>query len=350
MGIIEPGKNSGVTIYALSIINMNINDSSPKKFNFFRLPRTVRAAIYLPFVLLILFFSLRQLEYLVTYHPVPYSPGPAWHPPANGEDVWFEVAGSQRVHGWFLRAHAQPAFATVLYCHGNGGNLTNVAWVAEGLSKRNLDILIFDYRGYGRSDGKLTDEWALYADAEAAYDYLIRERGVKPQCLALYGQSLGATAAVDLAARRPCAGLIVESGLSSASDMGTLVFPWLPRWLHGLGKNRFESARKIANVDCPVLVAHGDRDPIIPVDQGRKLFEAAKDPKKLIVIPGGDHFLMDSGGKDYLDQFVGFIREAASRQSTTGDSTRIEPMRPVETNRSAPIRPVRTIRVTTAYK
>jgi fermentation-respiration switch protein FrsA (DUF1100 family) len=150
------------------------------------------------------------------------------------------------------------------------------------------------------------------------YEYLIRERGVRPERLALYGQSLGTTAAIDLASKRPCAGLIVESGLSSASDMGTVAFPWLPRWLHGLGKNRFESARKIPNVKCAVLVTHGDGDPIIPVDQGRILFEAAKEPKKLIIVPGGGHFLMNSGGKNYLDQFVGFIREVASRQSMTG--------------------------------
>ncbi|MCI0337706.1 MAG: alpha/beta hydrolase [Acidobacteria bacterium] len=280
---------------------------------FFHLPRTVRMAIYLPFILLLIFLGLRQIEFMVTYHPLPYIPGPSWTPPANGEDVWINVGGGERVHGWFVRAQTQPAFATVLLCHGNGGNLTYVAWVAEDLSGRNLDVLIFDYRGYGRSEGKITDEWGLFADTEAAYDYLIRERGVKVEKLVLYGESLGTTAAIDVASRRPCGALIVESGLSSASDMGVIALPWLPRWLHRLGKNRFESARKIANVKCPVLVTHGTDDSVIPVEQGRKLFEAAPEPKKVNIVEGGDHNLFGSGGSAYLEQIVGFIREAATK-------------------------------------
>jgi hypothetical protein len=247
---------------------------------------------------------------MVTYHPLRYTAGPHWIPPANGEDIWFKVATGERVHGWFIRAQTQPAFATVLYCHGNGGNLTDVAWVAENLSKHDLNVLIFDYRGYGRSEGKLTDEWGLYADTEAAYEYLRRERGVKPEKLVLYGQSLGSTVAIDIASRQSCGALIVESGLSSASDMGAVAIPWLPRWLHWLGKNRFESTRKIAEVKCPVLVTHGTDDDVIPVDQGRKLYEAAAGPKELMIVTGGDHFLMNSGGSKYFDRFISFIRDA----------------------------------------
>lgn len=270
--------------------------------------------IYLPFVATFLFLGFRQLEFMVTYHPRPYVPGPEWTLPANGEDVWIKVANGERIHGWFVRAFGQPSIATVLHCHGNGGNLTDVAWVAEELSKRGFDALIFDYRGYGRSDGRLRNEWGLYADADAAYDHLLRERGVKPEKLVLYGQSLGTTAAIDLASRRQCAALIVESGLSSASDMGAVAFPWLPRWLHSLARNRFESARKIVDVKCPVLVTHGTSDPVIPVDQGRKLFQAARDPKRLIIVEGGDHNLFGNGGSGYMNQIVEFIRETSSHR------------------------------------
>jgi uncharacterized protein len=266
--------------------------------------------------LLIFFFGLRWLEYSMTYHPLPYIPGPAWTPPANGENVWFSANDGervQRVHGWFVRSQSQPPIATVLYCHGNGGNLTYVAWVAEKLSKNNLDVLIFDYRGYGRSDGKITDEWGLYADTDAAYDYLMRDRNVKPEKLVLYGESLGTTAAIDTASRRACGALIVESGLSSASDMGAKAVPFLPRWLHWLAKNRFESERKIANVKCPVLVTHGTVDNVIPVEQGRKLFEAAHEPKRLKIVEGGDHNLFGNGGREYLEQIIEFIREATAK-------------------------------------
>ena len=291
--------------------NFNHN-AEPKRFFLFRLSRPVRILIYLPIVAVILIFALRQLEFLVTYHPRPYTPGPRWTPPANGEDVWFRVANGERAHGWFLRAKRTPAIATVLYCHGNGGDLTDVGWVAEELSDRGLDVLIFDYRGYGRSDGRLTDEWGLYADAAAAYEYLTRERGVRPQRLVLHGQSLGTTAAIDVAARRSSAALVVESGLSSASEMGAIAFPWLPRWLHSLARNRFESARKIASVNCPVLITHGTMDEIIPVEQGRRLYESARDPKRLVIVEGGDHNLAGNGGDRYLDSIAEFIRAAVA--------------------------------------
>jgi uncharacterized protein len=270
--------------------------------------------IYLPVVVVILFFVMRRLEYMATYNPEPYVPGPNWALPPNGEEVWVKVANGERVHGWFLHATERPAIATVLHCHGNGGNLSSVVWVAQELTARGFDTMIFDYRGYGRSEGRLRDEWELYADAEAVYGHLVRERGVKAEKLALYGQSLGTTAAIDLASRLPCGALIVESGLSSASDMGAVSFPWLPRQLHFLAKNRFESARKMASVKCPALIAHGTNDPVIPVDQGRKLYESACDPKRLVIVEGGDHFLFGSAGERFVVGVVDFIRASVARE------------------------------------
>ena len=285
-----------------------------KKFLLFRLSRSVRMLIYLPLIAVLLIWGVRKLEYFVTYHPRSYSPGPHWEPPSNGENVWFRLKTGERVHGWFVRAIQGPADVTVLYCHGNGGDLTDVGWLAEELSNRKMDVLIFDYRGYGRSEGRLTNEWGLYADAEAAYEYLTRERGVKKERLILHGQSLGTTAAIDIASRHPCAALIVESGLSSASDMGAVALPWLPRWLHFLSTNRFESARKIASVSCPVFIAHGTNDNVIPVEQGRRLYEAAREPKRLMIIEGGDHNLMGNGGGKYFDQISEFIQSAIARR------------------------------------
>ncbi|HXG64851.1 MAG TPA: alpha/beta hydrolase [Blastocatellia bacterium] len=256
------------------------------------------------------FFGLRWFETAVTYHPTRYQPGEVWRLPAGGEDVWFRARTGERLHGWFVRARKQPATATVLYLHGNGGNITNVAWIGESLAARGLDVLLFDYRGYGRSEGEITDEWGLYADADAAYDYLMNERGVKADRLALYGQSLGTTAAVDVASRKRCAALILESGLSSASDMAKMMLPWLPQWLHGLGRNRFESARKLASITCPVLVTHGTHDGVIPVEQGRALYEAAREPKRLIVIEGAGHEVAGFAGSGYIDSVVDFIRDS----------------------------------------
>lgn len=256
------------------------------------------------------YYGVRRFELAVTYHPEPYAPGESWRLPAGGEDVWFTTADGIRLHGWFVRSRTQPAHATILYAHGNGGNLSYVGWLAERLAARRFDVLLFDYRGYGRSEGELSEERGIYADADAAYEYLVRERGVRPEHLVLYGQSLGTTVVTDVASRKPCGALILESGLSSASAMAAVVLPWLPRWMHSLGMNRFDSAGKLANVHCPVLITHGDNDSTIPVEQAHALYAAARDPKRLVIIPDAGHNVAGFGGDAYLGMIANFIRDA----------------------------------------
>ena len=288
---------------------LSLKNPAPKKSGFLALPRRARYSLYLPLFCALLFFGLRWFERAVTYHPVRYTPGPQWARPANAEEVWFTSADGVKLNGWFVHTAHQPSTGTVLYCHGNAGNLTDVSRLACDLADYGLDVMIFDYRGYGRSGGEVTDEWGLDADGDAAYDYLTRERGVKPERLAIYGLSLGTTIAADVASRKPCGALVLESGLSSASEMADVAAPWLPRWLHWLGKNRFESARKLASVNSPVLVVHGTADEVIPVEQGERLYAAARNPKKLIIVPGGHHWL-PAGGRAYLDSVAEFIRGA----------------------------------------
>lgn len=258
------------------------------------------------------YFMLRRFERAVTFHPERKPLGGVWRVPEGGEDVWFKTADGTRLHGWFVRASKQPAAATVIYFHGNGGNISYLGWVGESLAARGNDVLLFDYRGYGRSEGEVTDERGLYADADAAYDYVVKERGVRPDSLTLYGQSLGTTAVADLAARRECRAIILESGLSSAEDMAALILPWFPRSLFRFTRNKLDSARKLAHVRCPVLVAHGDRDEVIPLSQGRVLYAAAPEPKRLIVVQGAGHNdLYGIGGEKYLDAVVAFIRDSS---------------------------------------
>jgi hypothetical protein len=178
------------------------------------------------------------------------------------------------------------------------------------LTRRGFDVLLFDYRGYGRSEGKVTDEQGIYTDADAAYDYVVNKRGTSAERLVLYGQSLGTTAVADVASRHSCGAIILEAGLSSASDMARKIVPWPLRWLHIFKKNRFESARKLSGVRCPVLVTHGDPDPTIPTEQGRALYAAARGPKKLVIIPGAGHNVWGAVGDQYLDLIAGFMREA----------------------------------------
>jgi fermentation-respiration switch protein FrsA (DUF1100 family) len=257
------------------------------------------------------FFMLRRFERSVTFHPERAPWGGSWRAPRGGEEVWFRTAGGERLHGWFVRAGAPPARAAVVYFHGNGGNVSYLGWVGESLAARGFDVLLFDYRGYGQSDGAVSDEQGIYEDAAAAYDFMIRERGAAPGRLVLYGQSLGTTAAAELAATRPCGALVLESGLSSAADMARVVLPWLPRAVARMTKNKFDTRAKLPRARCPVLVAHGDLDEVIPVEQGRALFAAAPEPKRLHLVRGAGHNnLTVVGGEKYLDALADFINSS----------------------------------------
>jgi fermentation-respiration switch protein FrsA (DUF1100 family) len=257
------------------------------------------------------YFLLRRFEKSVTFHPVREPWGGEWKLPAGAEDVWFKVADGTRLHGWFVRSAQQPPAATVIFLHGNGGNLSYLDWLGESLAGKGFDVLLFDYRGYGRSEGSVSDERGIYEDADAAYEYVSKERGVPPEKIVLYGQSLGTTAAVDVAARKPCGAVILESGLSSAADMAATIMPWLPGFVRNLTKNRFDSVGKLPHVRCPVLVAHGDRDGTIPVEQGRKLYAAAPEPKRLVIINGAGHNdLANIGSEPYTRDLAAFIRES----------------------------------------
>lgn len=255
------------------------------------------------------FYLLRRFEASATFHPERAAVGGLWRVPAGAEEVRFGTADGLKLYGWLFHAKADRAGATVIYFHGNGGNLSYCDWVGRELSGRGFDVLLFDYRGYGRSEGEPVGERELYADADAAYDFVTKARGVAPRSVVLYGQSLGTAAAVDLASRRECAALVVESGLSSAADMAGAIFPWLPRFVRGLTKNKLDSASKIARANCPVLVVHGDRDEIIPVAQGRRLFDAAREPKQLRIVEGARHNdLSIVAGHAYFDSLAEFAR------------------------------------------
>lgn len=261
------------------------------------------------------FFLARRFEASVTFHPERAALGGVWRVPPGAEEVWFETHDGVKLYGWLFRAASRPAAATVIYFHGNGGNLSYCEWVGGSLAGRGLDVLLFDYRGYGRSGGEMSDERGLYLDADAAYDFVTKGRGVTAREVVLYGQSLGTAAAADVASRRECGALVLESGLSSAGEMAGEVIPWLPRFARGLTRNKLDSVGKLPRVGCPVLVAHGDRDEIIPVGQGRRLYEAAPGPKLLRIVEGAGHNdLPNVGGAKYIDSLAQFIRDSVRRE------------------------------------
>lgn len=218
-------------------------------------------------------------------------------PPASLDlrhrSVEFLTADSVRLHAWVVpaapAATAAPADSSgwwLLINHGNYGNI--------GFGERpefyayardlGLNLFAYDYRGYGRSEGRPAEQ-GIYADALGAYRYLVDSLQVPPGRIVLFGHSLGTGVATELAARVPAAALVLEAPYSSLPDVGQEVYPWLPVTL--LAGERFETIAKIGRVTVPKLIFHSPEDDIVPYSHGQRVFEAAAEPKRFVTVRGG---------------------------------------------------------------
>ena len=268
--------------------------------------RLIRLLAALVLGCVVFVYGLRWLEAAMTFRPSRMAATQAI--PPGAENVWFNSADGTRLNGWFFASRTKPELATMIFFHGNGGNIANVGWLAQRFASHGFSVLIFDYRGYGVSDGVAANEANLYADGDAAVDFVMKKNGVRSEQIILYGHSLGTAVVADVASRRTFGAVVLESGFSSASSVANSALPWLPGFLHFLGKNRFESARKLSGVKAPILIAHGDPDGTIPTTEARLLYAAANEPKKLLIIPGAGHVVFGSAGEPYLVQVEQFMR------------------------------------------
>lgn len=230
------------------------------------------------------FSPLRPVEQLLIY---PQSVAPSFASPeqARGQQVWIETADHQRLDARYF-AHPNPQ-AVALYCHGNVGTVDKWSVLAQRLSQlHRLSILVFDYRGYGRSTG-LPNERGILQDAEAARNWLAEANSIEPNEIVLIGRSLGGAVAVDLASKGGARGLILESTFSSLPDVAERHAGWLvPEWNM---TQRLNSAEKIKHYTGPLLQSHGTADNLIPLPVAEALFVNAPGPKKFIVVPDGSH-------------------------------------------------------------
>ncbi len=200
------------------------------------------------------------------------------------EEVELRAEDGVRLHGWFLPVKGSRH--TLLVCHGNGGNVSHrLDRVLLMQAHLKVDTLLFDYRGYGQSEGS-PDEEGTYRDARAAYRWLIG-RGVEPGRVVLFGESLGSAVALQLATEVEARALVLESPFASIPAMARAVYPFLPLW--PFVRTRYDNVAKVAQVRMPLLVLHGDRDEVVPFAQGRRVFDAAPEPKKFFAIPAAGH-------------------------------------------------------------
>lgn len=260
---------------------------------------------------------LRVFEPRLVYFPglertlVP--PPASLHLPV--ERVQFTTQDGVRLVGWIMPAHADDFW--VLICHGNAGNLSQFDRPKHyaGLHRLGLNLMAFDYRGYGESQG-VPSESGLYRDADAAYHYLREKQSVPADRIILFGHSLGSAVAIDLAARVPSAGLIVEGAFTSVIHRGQELYPYIPvRWI---AASRFASVDKISRIQVPKLFLHARRDEVIPLSHGRRLYAAAAPPKTFVELEGshGDAFDVDSA--TYFGSIDRFVRGQLVHRGTQG--------------------------------
>ncbi len=227
----------------------------------------------------------------------------------SAEDVTFETEDGETLHAWWFRTEKE-SLGHVLLFHGNAGNIGDRVIHARLLTDVGLDVFSFDYRGYGRSTGS-PDEGGSYRDARAARAALLAREGVDAQRIFYVGESLGGAVAVALAREAPPRGLALLSTFTSVRDMGRVHYPFIPR---AAVPDAYPSLERIRGLECPLLVMHGDRDHIVPVEQGKALFEAAPEPKTLRLFPGtGHNDLLALAGREWAETIAGWVGEVVAQ-------------------------------------
>jgi len=218
------------------------------------------------------------------------------------EDATFPSAGGVALNGWFVPARQAPF--TVLFCHGNSGNIGHRLDSINLLHDLGLNCFIFDYRGYGKSEGKPT-EAGTYQDARAAYDWLTQTRGILPEQIVVMGRSLGGSVAAQLAGNVPVAGSVIECAFTSYPDIGAKFYPYMPVRL--FARYRYDTRAHLTRARCPILVMHSRDDDLVPFEFGQELFLVANEPKQFVELIGGHNDAFLVSGDLYKDTWLRWL-------------------------------------------
>ena len=264
-----------------------------------------KSIILIPLVGVVIFICFySQIENFFVFHPqkshgmLPDQLGLAY------ESIFFEASDGTKLHGWFFPLPGK--FPVILFCHGNAGNISHRLHNIRELLKNGFQVFIFDYRGYGKSKGSPSRK-RVFLDGLAAYDCLRNRLGIPADRIVLFGRSLGAAVATEIAVKRKANSLILESAFTSTKAMArtmplfALLSPFLPA--------HYNNLEKIEHITIPKLIIHGNRDEIIPFTMGEQLFEAGPEPKIFYAIEGAGH--NDTwvvGGKKYFETLKQFIQ------------------------------------------
>ena len=268
----------------------------------------ILAALYVGWGLVLLFLQPRLL-----YRPIR---GISFTPAdldLDFEDVTFHASDGNALNGWYVPA-ARSKF-TILFCHGNGGNIMHRLDSINLFYNLGLSCFIFDYRGYGRSEGKPT-EIGTYRDVQAAYEWLTQTKRVPAEQIILFGRSLGCSVAAHLAGRVDARALVIESAFTSYPDIGARFYPYLP--VRPFARFKYNTLACLGKVRCPILVMHSRDDELVSFEFGTRLFEAAPEPKQFVEIFGGhnDGFLLSGDVyKDAWTKWLSFLETCRLEQT-----------------------------------
>lgn len=281
----------------------NNGEPSAKAKSWTRRVVRLAAIVILTYVGVCVLVSLLQSKLIYfpsrEYHSTPADVGLSF------EDLTLTTDDGLGIAAWYVPRN--EAKGTVIFCHGNAGNMADRLFIMQFFHKLGYHVFIFDYRGYGRSEGQPEEE-GTYLDALAAWRFVQETKNEPPSRIVIVGRSLGGAVAIDLALRHPPAALVVEATFTSLTDVGRFHYPLLPvRWLL---RYRYESIDKVSRLDCPKQFYHGRDDTLIPLENGRKLFEAAAEPKEFIETPGGHNSAGFAWSSEYTERLAMFLDEA----------------------------------------
>ena len=254
-----------------------------------------------------IFMPRREIKKTPAVYQLPY------------EDVYVSIESAngqiERIHGWWIPAQTRSD-KTLLYLHGSALNIGANVDHARRFHDLDFSVFLVSYRGYGLSDGEFPSEGQMYTDAEVAWNYLVKQKGIDPGRIFIYGHSIGGAIAIDLAVRHPdAAGLIVEATFTSIFDMARLKYRYRLLPMGMIVDQKFDSLNKVGRLKIPVLFMHGTEDALVPSEMSRRLYEKTSSPKHLKYIKGGGHNNSASiGGEDYLRSIRDF-EEFVSQKS-----------------------------------
>ena len=247
-----------------------------------------------------------QIENFFIFYPdrrLEFQPAD-WH--LSFEDIYFEAEDKTRLHGWFFPQKENAPL--ILFCHGNAGNICHRLENVKLLLDQGLQVFIFDYRGYGKSRGR-PSESGIYMDGLAAYDFLISQKNMSADEIILFGRSLGAAVAIEIALTRKVRSLITESAFTSTKEMARTMLLFMP--FSFFLPSHYNNLEKITRINVPKLIIHGEEDEIVPFSMGRKLYENAQAPKYFYPVKDAGHndtYVL--GDKQYFDTLTAFVRDS----------------------------------------